>query len=78
MRDSAGAGVFLDGASALLIDNTWIDNAVDLVQQSCNDEVGEVVGAEDAPTSDICPSPSRLWVPLEFELHLSDGEASTF
>lgn len=78
LRDSAGAGVFLDGASATLSDNTWSGNAVDLVQQGCGDDTVGVEGVEGAPSTALCPATQRLVVPLEMTMTLQDAAASAF
>lgn len=58
-------GVLLDGASATLAGNTWTGNGVDLVQQHCG---AAIVGAEEAPTQELCPEtpyPTLVWPPDE-------------
>ncbi|MFH1463470.1 MAG: right-handed parallel beta-helix repeat-containing protein [Pseudomonadota bacterium] len=53
-----GAGLFLDSASATLVEVTWSDNAVDLVSQGegCAEPPA---GYEDATigSADLCPAP---------------------
>jgi len=77
LRDSAGAGVFLDGASASLVDNVWQDNETDWVQQGCSGELAAVEGGEEASSSE-CPETQQLVVPLEMQMQLEDAEASAF
>jgi hypothetical protein len=69
-------GVFLDGVTATLADNTWSGNEIDLWQQRC-EETGPL--AEDqvggAATTRICLEGSRLTATLEFaDLHFQDSE----
>ena len=70
-RDSAGAGVFLDGSSALLSSNSYIDNAVDLWQQDC-EGVPLPMGMEEAAVVELCPEYDRITAPLEFHLVLEE------
>jgi hypothetical protein len=78
LRDSQGAGVFLDGASAMLEGVSWTGNAMDVVQQSCGPDVSEVAGAGDSLATDICPEFNQLVVPLSIEMILQDSEAAAF
>ena len=71
LMDSAGAGVFLDGSSALLSGNTYIDNAVDLWQQDC-DGIPLPVGLEEAQIAELCPEYDRITAPIEFHLVLEE------
>ena len=70
-EDSAGAGVFLDGSSALLTDNTYINNAVDLWQQDC-DGIPLPIGMEEAPVVELCPEYDRITAPIDFHLYLEE------
>jgi hypothetical protein len=75
--DSAGAGVFLDGASATLSGNTYDGNTVDLVRQACgNTEAPE--GLEDEPltTSELCPDYDYPTQDLELTTYLEEVQAS--
>ena len=74
-RDSTGAGVFLDGSSAQLLDNTYIGNAVDLWQQGC-EGVPLPVGLEEAALVELCPEYDRITAPLEFHLFLEEEPPS--
>ena len=71
LRDSAGAGVFLHGSSALLSSNTYLDNAVDVWQQAC-EETPSPVGVEEAPVTELCPLHDRITAPIEFHLILEE------
>ena len=70
-RDSAGAGVFLDGSGAVLTSNAYAGNAVDLWQQDC-DGVPLPVGVEEVPIAVLCPEYDRITAPLEFHLVLEE------
>ena len=70
-RDSAGAGVFLDGSSALLSGNTYIDNAADLWQQNC-DGVPLPLGFGEAPVTELCPGYDHITAPVVFHLYLEE------
>ncbi|MBW2256667.1 MAG: right-handed parallel beta-helix repeat-containing protein, partial [Deltaproteobacteria bacterium] len=70
-RDSDGAGVFLDASSATLTGNTFTDNAVDLVQQTC-DGIDLPLGFEEAAVTEFCPDYNHLVVPLDFDLYMDD------
>ncbi|MDP6934907.1 MAG: right-handed parallel beta-helix repeat-containing protein, partial [Myxococcota bacterium] len=55
--DSAGAGIFLDGASATLSDNTYEGNATDLVRQACSEtDAPEGLDDESLSTTQVCPN----------------------
>lgn len=75
LRDSAGAGLFLDGAIATLSDNTWTGNATDLVQQRCEATVAlaedDVIGV---PTLELCPAENHAVTELEYALILVEAD----
>jgi hypothetical protein len=56
LRDSRGAGVFLQDATATLDRNSWQDNGADLITQGAGCEAGPE-GLEDEPlaSSELCP-----------------------
>ncbi len=54
LHDSEGGAVFLDGASATLLDNTWSNNTLDLIQQRC-DGLDAPEGADEVPDRQVCP-----------------------
>ncbi len=56
IRDAAAVGMLLDGASASLVGNTWVDNAVDLVVQGDDCDVLPE-GYEEAGSYESCPEP---------------------
>ena len=61
-------GVFLDGATATLQDNTWESNETDLWQQQCEDTTPLAEGDTAEVTShEICPEGNRLTDTLVFE-----------
>jgi hypothetical protein len=74
LRDSAGAGVFLDGSVATLADNTWTSNTIDLVQQRCESTVAltdeAVVGV---PTLELCPAQNHAVAELDYALILVEA-----
>ncbi|MCK6507357.1 right-handed parallel beta-helix repeat-containing protein [Myxococcota bacterium] len=76
LRESSGAAIFLDGASATLRDNVVVDNDTDLVQQRC-DDISLVPEAQRAGLSvvEICPDQNRSTVALDFALVLMETEA---
>jgi hypothetical protein len=57
LKDAGGAGLFLDGATATLSGNSWSNNSVDIVQQSCEGDLASPVGmsTEMLNSQDICP-----------------------
>jgi len=78
LRDSVGAGLFLDASSATLSRTTFAGNATDLVQQACGEGLATPIGTDEATTTTMCPATSRLVVPLEMEMHLEDDEALAY
>ncbi|MDP6935028.1 MAG: right-handed parallel beta-helix repeat-containing protein, partial [Myxococcota bacterium] len=74
--DSAGAGVFLDGASATLADNTYEGNTIDLVRQACGQaDAPEGLDEEPISTTELCPDYDYLTQDLELHTYLEDTEA---
>ncbi len=66
---NAGAGLFLDDASAALDGNAWSNNAPDLLVQGVTClEPREDYG--EAPSSEICPEWDRPTCHLDFRLNL--------
>ena len=58
LRDSEGAAVFLDGATATLNANLYNGNQRDVVQQLCDASIPEPAGMADEPFSippELCP-----------------------
>ncbi|MDP6931929.1 MAG: right-handed parallel beta-helix repeat-containing protein [Myxococcota bacterium] len=73
--DSAGAGVFLDGASATLSGNTYEDNTTDLIRQACGEtEAPEGMDEEDVTTTEICPDYDYLPQELVLTPYLEEAE----
>ncbi len=66
---NAGAGLMLDGSSALLEGNTWFDNAPDLLVQgaACSEAQDDW---SEAPSAELCPSWDRPTCELSFSLKL--------
>ncbi|MDP6933552.1 MAG: right-handed parallel beta-helix repeat-containing protein, partial [Myxococcota bacterium] len=70
LQDSSGAGLFLDGASATLVENTWLSSGVDLVRQQCDaSEAPEGLDEGDL-TSELCPDYDYAYVELELVTQL--------
>ncbi|MDP6932695.1 MAG: right-handed parallel beta-helix repeat-containing protein, partial [Myxococcota bacterium] len=74
--DSAGAGIFLDGASATLSDNTYEGNNSDLIRQSCG-EAEAPDGLDDEPlsTTELCPEYDYLTRDVVLMAYLVESEA---
>lgn len=71
LSGSDGPAVLLDGATATLNGNAWVDNGVDVVQQGCPADPPEV----DADASLIlCPAYDLLLPPLDYEIQLVDAD----
>jgi hypothetical protein len=74
LRDSAGAGLLLNGSAADIRDNTWTNNATDLVQQRCESTVAltedEVAGV---PTVELCPAENYAVTELDYALILAEA-----
>ncbi len=67
------AGVLLHGSTAELAGNTWTGNAVDVLQQNCDESPGDVVGLEEVGTADICPEYDELVLDLHFDAYLTES-----
>jgi hypothetical protein len=61
-----GAGLFLHGATATLVDATFSDNAVDVIQQACSGALPSVTGLDQAPTSSICPEGEEAVLTMDY------------
>ena len=72
-RDAVEAGVFLDGSSAALSNNSFVGNDTDLIWQDC-EGVDEPVGLADVPLVDHCPTYNHHVAPVEFNLYMEDGQ----
>jgi hypothetical protein len=69
VRDSEGAGLFLDGGTAGLAGNTWTGNTVDIWQQLCDDTLPPPgLEQEQAATVLLCPPYDQPVELLSFEL----------
>jgi hypothetical protein len=75
IHDSRGAGVFLDGTSASLVDNTWTDNTLDLFQQQCSDEVLVTLDQDQVNSSELCPEHDYHTRDLHYTHYLLEAEA---
>jgi hypothetical protein len=69
LRDSEGAGLFLDGGTATLSGNLWEGNTVDIWQQLCADALPPPgLEQEQADTIVLCPPYDQLVELLSFDL----------
>ncbi|MDP6931976.1 MAG: right-handed parallel beta-helix repeat-containing protein, partial [Myxococcota bacterium] len=77
LSGNAGSGIFLDGASATLSDNTYQQNGVDLVQQRCT-EVASPEGMDEEPltTTDLCPVYDHYTSHPELHTYLTEAETT--
>ena len=68
-------GLFLDGATATLDDNTWSGNETDVWQQRCDETTPlDADATASLPSSQICPDHTRLTATLAFEnLYFDDS-----
>jgi len=67
ISQSSGAGIFLDGSSATLAGNLYQDNAVDLLQQTCDITTTPAgIGAEAFGSSELCPTYDYMVEDLDF------------
>jgi hypothetical protein len=65
LSDSSGAGLFLNGASATLVGNTWSGNSTDIWQQACSGvSTPEGLEEEDLATTEFCPTWDRMTLDL--------------
>ncbi|MDP6934264.1 MAG: hypothetical protein QGG40_15165, partial [Myxococcota bacterium] len=57
LQNANGAALFLDGTSATIENNEWLDNSIDVLQQSCTDqELPEGLEEAGIETTELCPS----------------------
>ncbi len=77
ISDNRGAGLFLDASVAVLEDNEWSANSLDLLIQGEACDSGQV-GYSEVPAVDICPEYSAPTCDLYFALALviDDPEAA--
>ncbi|MDP6931871.1 MAG: right-handed parallel beta-helix repeat-containing protein [Myxococcota bacterium] len=76
LSDSAGAGIFLDGATATLSGNTYRDNDVDLVWQACADlSAPEGLDEEALESSELCPRYDYYTTQLNPRTYLDEATA---
>jgi hypothetical protein len=74
--DSAGAGVFLDGASATLSGNTYDGTTTDLVRQACAEtDAPEGLDGEGLTTTELCPEYDYLTQDIIVTPYLNEAEA---
>lgn len=68
IRDSSGAGLFLDDAGVELGENTWRDNGVDLHMQRCGAQTDALRGVEDQDWDGVtlCPEYELIFELLDF------------
>ena len=73
--NSAGAAVFLEGASATLSGNAYTGNTFDLVQQACTG-ADSPPGLDDEPiqTSNLCPAYDYWTQDLTLEAYFREAE----
>jgi len=75
LRDGLGAGLFLDEASATLSENSYGDNAVDLIAQGSGcEEPPEGYEGEDLASVELCPAYDYATCGDEFRLYLELAE----
>ncbi|MDP6935261.1 MAG: right-handed parallel beta-helix repeat-containing protein, partial [Myxococcota bacterium] len=75
MSDSAGAGVFLDGASATLSGNVYEDNGVDLVWQGCESvDTPEGLDEEPVTSTELCPDYDYTTEDLSMSMYMVESE----
>ena len=71
LRESHGAGLFLDGASATLAGNDWSGNTVDVVAQGTTcAEPPDGLDIEPVTSTELCPTWDYSTCGDEFELYL--------
>ena len=73
--NSAGAGVFLDGAIATLSNNTYDGNTTDLVRQACGEaDPPEGLDDESLDTTELCPDYDYLTQRIEFTAYFEESD----
>ncbi|MFZ5478067.1 MAG: beta strand repeat-containing protein [Myxococcota bacterium] len=61
LDDAGGAGLFLDGASATLVDVAFEDNVTDVLVQGCSEpEAATPAGLGDDASREVCPTYDRI------------------
>jgi len=75
LKNSAGAGVFLNAATATLSGNSYQGNSKDILVQSCTGvTLPEGLTDETASTTEICPEYDYLTQDLYYSVYLTEPE----
>ena len=75
--ESAGAAVFLDGASATLSSNTYDDFEIGIVQQGCTaTSPPEGLDEEAIPNAELCPTYDYWTEDLTLEPYFREADAA--
>ena len=69
---NAGAGVFLDGASATLSGNVYEGSGLDLVRQRCSLAESPETTGDGHSTTDICPTYDYLTRDFSLGLYVEE------